>query len=103
MYGVVRSCRILHGQDSKKTIEEKKKKQLKPVKQHRPENWRKMLKKPVINEELCTGCGICVDTCGHDVLELKDDKAVRARPEDCDGAGVCAGVCPSGAITLEER
>jgi NAD-dependent dihydropyrimidine dehydrogenase PreA subunit len=61
-----------------------------------------MTKKPVINIELCTGCAVCVDTCGHNVLEMKGDKAFRARPDDCDGAGICAGVCPVGAIKMEQ-
>ncbi|MEI6845593.1 MAG: 4Fe-4S dicluster domain-containing protein [Candidatus Firestonebacteria bacterium] len=60
-----------------------------------------MSKKPVIKKEICTGCGVCVDTCGHNVLEMKEAIAVRARPQDCDGAGICVAVCPVGAITLE--
>ena len=61
-----------------------------------------MAKNPVVNKDLCTGCGVCVDTCGHQCLELKDEMAFLARPEDCDGTGVCAGVCPVEAIEMKE-
>ncbi|MEI7904475.1 MAG: 4Fe-4S binding protein [Candidatus Firestonebacteria bacterium] len=60
------------------------------------------MKHPVINKDLCTGCGVCVDTCGHKVLELVDGVAKLTKPEECDGAGICAGVCPLEAIEMKE-
>ena len=57
--------------------------------------------KPIIDEDVCTGCEICVDECPNDCLELVDDVATLVRPDDCDECGTCEEACPSEAITLE--
>jgi len=57
--------------------------------------------KPIIDEDVCTGCEICVDECPNDCLELVDDVATLVRPDDCDECGTCVESCPSEAITLE--
>jgi len=54
-----------------------------------------------IDESLCTGCGICIDVCPHQALEMIDGHAKLARPEVCDGAGGCADACPMQAITIK--
>ena len=56
--------------------------------------------KPVIDDSLCTACGICVDECPSSALDL-EDVACLARPDDCTGDGICADSCPNGAITME--
>jgi len=56
-----------------------------------------------IDEELCTGCGLCVSPCAEGAIILVDGKAKVIREELCDGAGFCLGVCPTGALTLETR
>ncbi|MHB1166916.1 MAG: ATP-binding protein [Carboxydocellales bacterium] len=61
---------------------------------------RKMVK---INQELCTGCGLCVTPCAEGAITLVDGKAKVVREELCDGAGYCLAVCPAGALTIEER
>ncbi len=54
-----------------------------------------------IDQELCIGCGNCVETCPVDAITL-DDIAVVNR-ELCLGCGLCAGTCPEEAITLHLR
>ena len=56
-----------------------------------------------IDEELCTGCGLCVTPCAEGAIQLVDGKARVIREELCDGAGFCLAVCPTGALTIEGR
>jgi ferredoxin len=56
-----------------------------------------------IDEELCNGCGECVEGCHEGALQMINDKAVMVSDLYCDGLGACIGECPVGAITLEER
>jgi MinD superfamily P-loop ATPase len=64
-----------------------------------------MPKRPIvrINEDLCTGCGLCVTPCAEGAIEIVDGKARVIHEELCDGAGFCLAVCPTGALTVEER
>jgi ferredoxin len=64
----------------------------------------KVLRKVVrIDEEKCTGCGICVPACAEGALRIVDGKARLVSDKYCDGLGACLGGCPEGAITIEER
>ncbi|HLP05747.1 MAG TPA: 4Fe-4S binding protein [Paludibacter sp.] len=56
-----------------------------------------------IDEELCNGCGACVQGCHEGALQMIDGKARMVSELYCDGLGACVGDCPVGAITLEER
>jgi len=56
-----------------------------------------------INEELCIGCGACVNGCHAGVLQVINGKARVFNEMLCDGLGACIGECPVDAITLEER
>ncbi|MBM4444397.1 MAG: 4Fe-4S dicluster domain-containing protein [Chloroflexi bacterium] len=57
-----------------------------------------MLVKPILDEALCNGCGLCVDVCrcGALVLVKKIIKIIEA--EDCGYCTQCELVCPTGAI-----
>jgi len=61
---------------------------------------REMVK---IDEDLCTGCGLCVPNCHEGALQVIDGKAVLISDLMCDGLGACIGHCPEDAITIEER
>lgn len=56
-----------------------------------------------IDEEKCTGCGLCIPGCPEGALQIIDDKARLVSDLMCDGLGACIGECPEGAITIEER
>jgi heterodisulfide reductase subunit A len=55
----------------------------------------------VVNQEICSGCGICEGLCAYGALSLHPWKGVMTVNEVlCKGCGACAAACPSGAMTL---
>ena len=55
-----------------------------------------------IDEDLCIGCGTCVDLCYNKAIELNDDDKAERIEEYCAGCGVCAYHCSENAISLIE-
>jgi len=55
-----------------------------------------------IDEDLCTGCEICIDDCPMDVIRLdkKKGKAYIAYFEDCGVCFQCMTHCPVDAISV---
>ncbi len=60
---------------------------------------RKIIK---INEEKCTGCGLCVEACHEKAIEIVNGKARLVSDEYCDGLGACLPACPEAAIEIVE-
>lgn len=56
-----------------------------------------------IDEEKCTGCGICASACHEGAIGMVNGKAKLLRDDYCDGLGDCLPVCPTGAISFIER
>ncbi|MBR4657583.1 MAG: 4Fe-4S binding protein [Oscillospiraceae bacterium] len=56
-----------------------------------------------IDEEKCSGCGLCAEACHEGAIEMVNGKAKLVRENFCDGFGDCLPNCPTGAITFEER
>jgi Pyruvate/2-oxoacid:ferredoxin oxidoreductase delta subunit len=61
---------------------------------------RKIVK---IDEEKCSGCGLCIPNCAEGALQIIDGKARLVSEKFCDGLGACLGHCPEDAITIIER
>lgn len=61
---------------------------------------RKIIK---IDEEKCTGCGLCVPNCQEGAIKIIAGKAKLVSDVFCDGLGACLGECPEGALSIEER
>lgn len=55
--------------------------------------------KCAIDEEKCVSCGICVDYCKFNAMQMVDDKMVFDKAK-CLGCGVCESKCTSGAISI---
>jgi heterodisulfide reductase subunit A len=55
-----------------------------------------------VNEETCSGCGVCVSLCSFNAIELIKDKEGKTKSKVnealCKGCGACVGACPSGAM-----
>jgi NAD-dependent dihydropyrimidine dehydrogenase PreA subunit len=56
-----------------------------------------------IDEEKCTGCGLCIPNCHEGALQIIDGKAVLISDLMCDGLGACLGHCPEGALEIINR
>lgn len=53
-----------------------------------------------LDQERCTGCGMCTIVCPHAVLELDDGRARIADRDACMECGACARNCPDEAISV---
>ena len=51
-----------------------------------------------VDQEKCTGCGICVDACPMEAIKIENKKAVIS--DDCSECGACESECPNDAISL---
>lgn len=62
------------------------------------------MKRPLIDESACTGCGECVGACPVGLFSLENGMAtvVKARQAYCGECYYCEHVCPTGAIRLED-
>jgi heterodisulfide reductase subunit A len=56
-----------------------------------------------VNEEECSGCGVCEVLCPFQAIELRDKDGKRVSHINeavCKGCGTCGAACPSGAISM---
>ncbi|MCL2707763.1 MAG: 4Fe-4S binding protein [Defluviitaleaceae bacterium] len=63
-----------------------------------------------VNENICQGCGLCVNACPKKIVELIKGRlnargfhpAGVTKPEACTGCAFCAVMCPDVAIMVEK-
>jgi heterodisulfide reductase subunit A len=52
-----------------------------------------------VDEELCSGCKVCIDLCPYQAISFDEAKKVsRVNEALCKGCGTCVAACPAGAI-----
>jgi len=69
---------------------------LKPSVREKREFWSGQT--ALIDEALCTQCGMCETVCRFDAI-----KDFVVSPLACEGCGFCVHVCPEHCITMKER
>ena len=58
-----------------------------------------------VNQDICSGCGICVAVCSYDAAKLvKSSNGLVSVIDDlkCKRCGVCSAACPIDAITIKQ-
>lgn len=62
--------------------------------------------KAAVRQDLCDGCGLCVDICPAGCLEVKtnpqrlSNRIVTVQSSACHGCGACQATCPKEAIFI---
>jgi len=59
-----------------------------------------------VNEDLCSGCGVCIAVCPYEASKLKKTEEELKSSIDlnkCKRCGVCVTACPAGARTIKDE
>jgi Pyruvate/2-oxoacid:ferredoxin oxidoreductase delta subunit len=57
--------------------------------------------KPIIDENLCTGCNVCISICPFEAISRNEGGVAQIDEETCKGCGICVAHCPEKAITMK--
>ena len=55
---------------------------------------------PKIDQDLCTGCGVCVSICPDRIIDLDSSDKALVKGETCMQCGHCYAVCPVEAVVV---
>ena len=53
---------------------------------------------PWVNQEMCNGCGICIDECPVEVITFNEMNKAQIDEESCIRCAKCHDVCPEEAV-----
>lgn len=54
-----------------------------------------------LNQELCTGCGMCLEVCPHEVFKMNTRHVEIQNRDACMECGACRLNCPFDAIAVQ--
>lgn len=69
----------------------------------RKDKWTAEPLVPKINENLCSGCKVCVSACSYNAINVEkvgDKQLAKISEGLCRGCGICGSACPTDAITM---
>ena len=58
---------------------------------------KEVFEMPWIDQESCTGCGICVEKCPVDAISMEIEEA-EINMAECIRCGICHDVCPQDSV-----
>lgn len=58
-------------------------------------------RKAFIKNEACTGCGLCLELCRFDAVEMNNG-SFEIDEFACEGCGLCVLACPNNAVLIEK-
>ena len=57
----------------------------------------------VVDVDLCTACGACIDVCPTEAIAMNDDESfVVIDAALCTACGACVDECPTGALEIKD-
>ena len=56
----------------------------------------------IIDEGMCTGCRICIESCFYQAIKFDDEKKKAFKCDLCQGNPECVRYCPTGALRFVE-
>lgn len=66
-----------------------------------------MEKRVVFNQDICKGCGLCVNVCPKSIINISETINLKGyQPayvddqESCISCAACGRICPDGVITV---
>ncbi|PKN83927.1 MAG: ferridoxin [Deltaproteobacteria bacterium HGW-Deltaproteobacteria-1] len=54
-----------------------------------------------IDTSKCTGCGMCLDVCPHNVFKMNGKAVMIVDRDACMECGACSKNCPAGALQVQ--
>jgi NAD-dependent dihydropyrimidine dehydrogenase PreA subunit len=54
-----------------------------------------------LDKEKCTGCGMCLEVCPHEVFKTNTHRVEIQNRDACMECGACSRNCPFDAITVQ--
>ncbi len=54
-----------------------------------------------LDENKCTGCGMCLDVCPHEVFTMNEKHVTIQNRDACMECGACSKNCPVDAIFVQ--
>ncbi|MEW6334622.1 MAG: mercury methylation ferredoxin HgcB [Thermodesulfobacteriota bacterium] len=54
-----------------------------------------------LDQEKCTGCGMCLEVCPHEVFKMNTRHVEIQHRDACMECGACSRNCPFDAITVQ--